>query len=571
MTPVSPGQPGQSASAKGAGWDATAAPNAADANLDVLPVPPFPSGSGLIRRRYSLEPEGLASMPIPTPEVQAAPTEPLPRERRGPAAPGAAPVTRAEPAAGRRERPVPASMYRVLDNTLALGVLVAALILRNVGRMPNGLDDFLTIRLSLKNVLLLLGFVAAWRGICALCGLYDFRRIASWRSEARGVLAACFLGGTVGLAFPLTSASGAFDYLALALFWGGTTLGMLGLRCILRFAARVRPRPARNVLIVGTGPRALHMKECLQADPDVDYRVIGFVDSDSAHATGPIRQRIVASLEDFDATLMHSPVDEVVVALPMKSHYAQIQHIVEFCESIGVAVTLPADAFRSSRSAFRPRPSPSMLAVTLADTPDGAGVVMKRGFDVIGASLALVVLAPLMVLTALMVKLTSRGPVLFTQERYGYNRRIFRMYKFRTMVVDAESLQSSLEHLNEASGPLFKIRRDPRLTLIGGFLRRTSIDELPQLFNVLWGEMSLVGPRPMAIRDVHLFPAATLMRRFSVPAGMTGLWQVTGRSTLNYGDWAACDLRYVEQWSLLGDFKILALTIPAVLRGTGAQ
>ncbi len=518
-----------------------------------------------------MEPEGLADMPAPAPENQAAPTGPVPVDLGGPAASGTAPMGRAEPTPGRRERPVPASMYRLLDNTLALGVLAAALILRNLSRMPKGLDDFLAIRLSVKNMLLLLGFAAAWRGICALSGLYDFRRIASWRSESRRLLAACFLGGTVALAFPLTSASGAFDYLALALFWGGTTLGMLGLHCILRFVARVRPRSLRNVLIVGTGPRALHMKECLQADPDIDYRVIGFVDSDSAHAAGEIRQRIVTRLEDFDATLMRSPVDEVVVALPMKSHYAQIQHIVEFCESIGVAVTLPADAFRSSRSAFRPRPSPSMLVVTLADTPDGAPLVVKRVVDVIGASLALVVFAPLMLLTALMVKLTSRGPVLFTQERYGYNRRIFRMYKFRTMVVDAESLQSSLEHLNEATGPLFKIRRDPRLTLIGGCLRRTSIDELPQLFNVLRGEMSLVGPRPMAIRDVHLFPEATLMRRFSVRAGMTGLWQVRGRSTLEYGDWAAYDLRYVEQWSLLGDFKILALTIPAVLRGTGAQ
>jgi lipopolysaccharide/colanic/teichoic acid biosynthesis glycosyltransferase len=161
--------------------------------------------------------------------------------------------------------------------------------------------------------------------------------------------------------------------------------------------------------------------------------------------------------------------------------------------------------------------------------------------------------------------------VLYSQARYGYNRRIFRMYKFRTMVVDAESLQASLEHLNEAPGPLFKIRCDPRLTPIGGFLRRTSIDELPQLLNVLRGEMSLVGPRPMAIRDVHLFPEATLMRRFSVPAGMTGLWQVRGRSALDATQWAAYDLRYVEQWSLLGDMKILALTVPAVIKGTGAE
>lgn len=518
-----------------------------------------------------MEPEGLASVPMPGRDDQTLAAALPPRELEWPPALPVDLPSKTAPAGPSRERPVPASLYRLLDNTLALVVLVAALILRNVGRMPRGIDDFLTIRLSFKNLLLVLGFVAAWRGICALWGLYDSRRIASWKHEARRVLGACFLGGLAALAFPLTSVSGAFDYTTLALFWGGTTIGMLGLRCVLRFAARVRPRPRRNVLIVGSGPRALQMKEGLQADPDIDYRVLGFVDSDATYAAGDIGQRIVAKLEDFDATLMSSPVDEVVVALPMKSHYGQIEHIVEFCESIGVAVTLPADAFRSSRSNFRPRPSPTMLAVTLADTPDRARLAIKRVFDVVGAVLALIIFAPLMILTALAVKLTSRGPVLFTQQRYGYNRRIFSMYKFRSMVRDAESLQSTLEHLNEAPGPLFKIRHDPRLTPIGGFLRRTSIDELPQLFNVLRGEMSLVGPRPMAIRDVHLFTEATLMRRFSVPAGMTGLWQVRGRSSLDNREWAACDLRYIEQWSLLGDFKILALTIPAVLRGTGAQ
>jgi exopolysaccharide biosynthesis polyprenyl glycosylphosphotransferase len=468
-------------------------------------------------------------------------------------------------------RPVAAAVYRLLDGSVVVGVLIAALILRNMGRMPNGLEGFLSIRLSVKNVLLLLGFVAAWRGICALCGLYDLRRTESWRSESRRVLLACSLGGVVALAFPLTSASGAFDYLALGLFWAGASLGLLGLRWVLRFVSRVRIRTVRHVVIVGSGPRALHMKECLQADPYIDYHVLGFVDSDAPQEGVEGRQRLVGTLEDFDATLMHTPIDEVVVALPVKSCYNKIQHVVEFCESIGVPVTLPADPVPSLRSAFRPRPSESMLAITLADAPEGARLIVKRAIDLVGASLALVVLSPLMLVTALMIKVTSRGPVLYAQERYGYNRRIFRMYKFRTMGVDAESLQATLEPLNEAAGPLFKIRHDPRLTPIGGFLRRTSIDELPQLFNVLRGEMSLVGPRPMAIRDVLRFPEAALMRRFSARAGMTGLWQIQGRSTLDYESWAACDVRYIDQWSLSLDLKILALTLPAVFRGTGAE
>jgi exopolysaccharide biosynthesis polyprenyl glycosylphosphotransferase len=518
-----------------------------------------------------LEPAGLAGSPDPTLENQADPTDLLggvvAPASRGAAAP-ASPVRRAET----RERQVPVSMYRLLDSSLVVTVLVVAFILRNVGRMPRGLDDFLAIRVSVKNVLLLVGFTVAWRGICSLLGLYDFRRIASWRSEAQRVTAACALAAAAALPFPLTSVSEAFDYVALALFWAGITVGLLALRRILRLVARVRRKPRRSVLIVGTGPRAMRIKESLLVDPEVDYRVLGFVDSSAPTDGGTVRQPVIAGLEDFDATVMHSPVDEVIVALPMKSQYAQIQHIVEFCESIGVPVTLPADPVPASRSVFRPRESSdSMPAVTLADTPDRTRLFVKRVFDLLGASLALLVLGPLMAVTALMIKLTSRGPVLFTQQRYGHNRRIFRMYKFRTMVVNAEQLQASLEHLNEATGPLFKISHDPRLTVIGRFLRRSSIDELPQLFNVLRGEMSLVGPRPMAIRDVYLFPEATLMRRFSVQAGMTGLWQVRGRNNLSYDEWAAYDLRYVDHWSILGDLKILAMTIPAVMRGIGAH
>ena len=159
----------------------------------------------------------------------------------------------------------------------------------------------------------------------------------------------------------------------------------------------------------------------------------------------------------------------------------------------------------------------------------------------------------------------------FSQDRYGYNRRLFKMLKFRTMGVDAEALQISLEHLNEAGGPVFKIKEDPRVTPIGRFLRRTSLDELPQLVNVLKGEMSLVGPRPLPTRDVKHFKDAWLMRRFSVLPGLTCLWQVSGRSNLGFDDWVRLDLAYIDRWSLGLDFKILLRTIPAVFKGTGAS
>jgi exopolysaccharide biosynthesis polyprenyl glycosylphosphotransferase len=195
---------------------------------------------------------------------------------------------------------------------------------------------------------------------------------------------------------------------------------------------------------------------------------------------------------------------------------------------------------------------------------------IKRGLDIGGAAFGLILCIPLFVVVAILIKVTSRGPVLFRQERYGLGKRTFRIYKFRTMVQDAEAAQAALEHMNQNSGPVFKIFKDPRITRIGAFLRKTSIDELPQLINVLMGEMSLVGPRPLNMRDVGRFSEAWLMRRFSVKPGLTCLWQVSGRSNVSFDRWIALDLHYIDHWSLRMDFKILAMTLPAVVKGTGA-
>jgi len=212
-----------------------------------------------------------------------------------------------------------------------------------------------------------------------------------------------------------------------------------------------------------------------------------------------------------------------------------------------------------------------MAVVTLPTRADDSRLMVKRGIDIVGATLAVILLSPVLIATAIAVKMTSPGPVLFIQPRYGFNRRRFPMYKFRTMVVDAEQRMKDIEHLNEAAGPIFKIKKDPRLTKIGSFLREASLDELPQLFNVLLGHMSLVGPRPMSVRDVSRFSEATLMRRFSVLPGMTGLWQVSGRSSLTFTDWIALDLKYIDNWSLTEDLRILLITVPVVVRGRGAM
>jgi lipopolysaccharide/colanic/teichoic acid biosynthesis glycosyltransferase len=190
--------------------------------------------------------------------------------------------------------------------------------------------------------------------------------------------------------------------------------------------------------------------------------------------------------------------------------------------------------------------------------------------DVAVAALGLFALAPLFGLIALAIKLDSRGPVFYAQERVGLNRRRFPTYKFRTMVVDADAKQAELEHMNEADGPVFKIRHDPRITRLGRVLRRTSLDELPQLLNVLLGDMSLVGPRPLPVRDVKRMDVRWHQRRFSVKPGITCLWQIRSRRP-QFDEWIASDIEYIDNWSLKLDLKILAQTLPAVISGQGAH
>ncbi len=267
---------------------------------------------------------------------------------------------------------------------------------------------------------------------------------------------------------------------------------------------------------------------------------------------------------------MKQVVDEVVVALPLKTQYAAIDRTISICERIGVQVQYCEDLFDAPRSGHCYREQHDNRKVVLKMVQEDYRHRIKRAFDIAGAGFGLLLCAPLFLIVAILIKATSKGPVLFRQERYGLGKRTFRIYKFRTMVENAEAAQAALEHMNENSGPVFKIFRDPRITRVGAILRRTSIDELPQLFNVLKGEMSLVGPRPLNLRDVGRFSEAWLMRRFSVKPGLTCLWQISGRSNVNFDRWIELDLHYIDNWSLQMDLKILAMTVPAVLRGTGA-
>jgi exopolysaccharide biosynthesis polyprenyl glycosylphosphotransferase len=478
--------------------------------------------------------------------------------------------------ARRRHRPTPESklqvkLFRVSDTVVVVSVLLLVFIATNVGRMPEGTADFLGLRITVKNLLLLSCFALAWRVLCAVTGLYDWERIRSRRWESVRVAITCGLVSAVALAFPAMSITGAFRYSAILYFCIGSSVAILALRNLVRtLVPQSQEGPVRHALIVGIGPRGQRLYQELGGARGAEYNIVGFVDTADHPAAGAPAGMMLGRLEQLEGILMRNAIDEVLIALPIKSRYAEIERVLESCQRVGVRANYLADLFETNWGVSEVEDD-RVSVVAAPRSPQGWRLVAKRVMDLAGASVGLVLLAPALLLAAIAIRLTSPGPVLFTQERFGLNRRLFKMYKLRTMVADADRLQATLEQRNEATGPVFKIRDDPRVTPVGKWLRQSSLDEFPQLFNVLRGEMSLVGPRPLPIRDVHRFTEAALMRRFSIRPGVTCLWQISGRSNLMFDDWVRLDLRYIDEWSLALDLLILFRTIPAVLRGTGAS
>jgi exopolysaccharide biosynthesis polyprenyl glycosylphosphotransferase len=270
------------------------------------------------------------------------------------------------------------------------------------------------------------------------------------------------------------------------------------------------------------------------------------------------------------AVLEREPVDLVVFAVP-RDRLAEVEPAVRACDELGVPVKIALDLF--PRGAARPAVEEldGLPLLALASAPsDGPAVLAKRAFDLTASALALLALAPLLASIALAVRATSPGPVLFRQRRLGLHGRPFTLLKFRTMHLGAEALLPALAARNEADGPVFKLRDDPRVTRLGRLLRRASLDELPQLWNVLRGEMSVVGPRPPLPSEVRAY-ARWQRRRLSVKPGLTCTWQVSGRSDVGFDRWMEMDLAYIDGWSLWTDLAIVARTIPAVLLGRGAR
>jgi exopolysaccharide biosynthesis polyprenyl glycosylphosphotransferase len=469
--------------------------------------------------------------------------------------------------------------HKLADMALLLAALGLTIVLNYAPESHLDASDyalnFLSTRVKIGNVILCLVMLGVWHAAFRWRRLYERPRWGDWRAELENLAQAVLIAAAALLA---TAQLGRWPTVRLwtvicfAFIGFAFTGGLCGLLRLRRRHLLQQGRNLKALLVVGGGARAERFIRRAQEKQSLGYRLIGYLESDPAlgrRDLAGVRWR--GRVEDLPRLVNTEVLDEVVVALPIKSHYAQIETALAVLEEQGLSAHLLSDFFPHRRSQHQALEWYGMHLLTLHSAPPFSWrTEVKRALDLVLAAALLVIFAPLMAFIALLIKLDSRGPVLFVQERMGYNKRRFRMFKFRTMTQDAEARMAEIEHLNEKSGPIFKIRHDPRVTRLGGLLRRTSLDELPQLFNVLFGDMSLVGPRPLSLRDALGLSEAWQKRRFSVKPGLTCLWQVSGRSNLSFEEWMQLDLEYIDHWTLGLDCRILLRTVPAVLQREGA-
>jgi exopolysaccharide biosynthesis polyprenyl glycosylphosphotransferase len=325
-----------------------------------------------------------------------------------------------------------------------------------------------------------------------------------------------------------------------------------------------------RVLVVGVGEVGLAVIRTILADPMLGYHVVGYLDDDPAKGNGLGRIKSLGGVDQLTEIIKQEAVDIVIVALPWMYH-RKIMQIIETCEVSQAAVRVVPDVFqRSLRGVDLDSLNGIPLMSPVADRLTPGSRIVKRTIDIILSVIAMLVLILIFPLIALMIRIDSKGPIFYRQERVGKDGIIFMVFKFRTMIEGADQLKDQVAHLSKyQNDTLLKVPNDPRMTRVGRFLRRFSIDELPQIVNVLRGEMSWVGPRPNMPDEVKQYEPWQ-RKRLSVLPGITGLWQVSGRSDIPFAEMCLLDIFYIEDWSLSLDLRILLQTIPHVIFGNGA-
>jgi exopolysaccharide biosynthesis polyprenyl glycosylphosphotransferase len=417
-------------------------------------------------------------------------------------------------------------------------------------------------------------FAAGWAIVAWLSGLYSLRSRWSLRAEAADVARAAVLmaGGTLSLLFLLHQDN--VSRVLLALLFVAQPVVALALRALMRswfVAARRRGGDRTHMLIVGTGRLAEDFANRIEEHASLGVRVIGHLEPEDTSLglqNGLVTRSVLGSVDDLQRVFRSRVVDEVAICLPPESA-SLLEPIVTIASGEGKTVRIPRGGEEGSlRNALIEEFDGYLIQSVVNDGQRELERALKRLLDIAGAGVAALLLSPLLIGSALAIYLLDGRPILFRQVRVGRHGRPFTIYKFRTMVTDAEDRFAELAALSDTQGAAFKMTNDPRITQVGSVLRKWTLDELPQLLNVLKGDMSLVGPRPAPPREVEQYDIWH-RRRLSVRPGMTGLWQVEARFDEHFDDRAELDLRYIDQWSLWLDLGILFRTLPAVLTRPG--
>jgi exopolysaccharide biosynthesis polyprenyl glycosylphosphotransferase len=467
--------------------------------------------------------------------------------------------------------------FQVLDQLILVSAFLGWYLAFPQNGEPRSIGELLRRNFDGQEIMGMALLAAGWYSIFASCVHYQGNRFTTLTSQAWELAKANSLATALLFAVLVTFGRHGFGNPQVVLFWATSIVLGLGARVLLRhMLRRLRSsgKNSRHLLFVGTNQKAVALARSLANRPELGYRIEGFLAEDRSGATATdtrLGWPILGSTGDLRRILEDGVVDEVMICLPVADHFLQIYQLIGLCQERGVVVRIRPEIFdvkvlsKSQVELFE-----GEYIVTFFRENLLGQLLVKRLLDVMVAAALLVVLGPLMLLVAVLIKLDSPGPILFVQERIGMNKRRFKLLKFRSMVVDAEAKRAALQTLNEMEGPVFKITNDPRTTRVGRVIRRTSVDELPQLLNVLKGEMSLVGPRPPLPSEVDQYEWSN-RKRISIMPGITCLWQISGRNDLSFKEWMDLDRRYIDTWSLWLDITILLKTIPVVILGKGAR
>ncbi len=422
--------------------------------------------------------------------------------------------------------------------------------------------------------LMFVGFPLIWWGLYQLNKLYQDYRTKTFKRMAWDIFVtsvwASFVCGSFVFFFKFDMASRLFF-----LVYSGTAYTMIIIeKAIVLFVLdRVHARGyhQENLLIVGTGNRAREFIRNVKEHSNWGLHIVGLIDDDPKYFGKEVEgYRVLGRIQDIGFIVNRLVIDRVIFVVP-RIWLDRIEEAILECEKVGVSTSIALDLYnlhiaKARQTDFNGFPLLEFKTFYAKEWQ----LFIKRLLDILISVIALVFFSPLMVVVALLIRLTSKGPILFRQTRIGLNGRKFTLYKFRSMVANAEAMKEVLHKQNEMDGPVFKIKHDPRITPIGYVIRKTSIDELPQFFNVLKGDMSIVGPRPPLISEVEHYEVWQ-RRRLSLKPGITCIWQVSGRNKIGFEEWMRMDLEYIDKWSLGLDLKLILRTFWVVITGYGAQ